>query len=360
MKSTLFFSAIGALAVSSTATPSFAQAGDGVLPNVDINEIRIDQPGGDSDEYFELTGAPNTSLDGLTYIVIGDGAGGSGTIEAVVDLTGNAINANGFFLVAEGTFSLTTTVDLTTNVNFENGDNVTHLLLDGFTGANGDDLDTDDDGTLDVTPWNAIISGVALIEEANPPMGTEFHYGNLPGTTIVGPDGSFVPAHPVLCDGDWRFGSFTAIGGDDTPGAENFCPAETSTFCTALPNSFSATGSTLALDSVSGGSIAANDSSLVVNDTPDQFGLFVQSSSTMAPFTITNGGNLCLGFPDLQRLTAPIMANMNTASYALDFAGTGAESSTTAGMTMYYQWYHRDSTPTPENLSEGLAITWIN
>ena len=40
-----------------------------------INEIRIDQPGTDNDEYFELLGEPNASLDGLTYIVIGDGVG---------------------------------------------------------------------------------------------------------------------------------------------------------------------------------------------------------------------------------------------------------------------------------------------
>ena len=53
---------------------------------VSINEIRIDQPSTDIDEYFELAGSAGTSLTGMTYLVIGDGSGGSGTIEAVVDL----------------------------------------------------------------------------------------------------------------------------------------------------------------------------------------------------------------------------------------------------------------------------------
>jgi hypothetical protein len=80
--------------------------------------------------------------------VIGDGSGGSGTVEAIVSLDGKVIGANGFFLAAESSFSLGT-ANLTTSLNFENSENVTHLLVSNFTGANGDDLDTDDDGLLD-------------------------------------------------------------------------------------------------------------------------------------------------------------------------------------------------------------------
>ena len=92
--------------------------------------------------------------------------------EAVVDLAGQVIPASGYFVAAEGTFTLGT-ADLVANLNFENGDNVTHMLVSGFSGANGDDLDTDDDGVLDVTPWSEVVDLVALLEEANPPSGTE-------------------------------------------------------------------------------------------------------------------------------------------------------------------------------------------
>ena len=174
-----------------------------------INEIRIDQPGTDVDEYFELAGAAGTSLDGLTYVVIGDGAGGSGVIEAVVDLTGNSIGASGFFVAAEPTFTLGVP-DLVTNLNFENSDNVTHLLVTGFSGAPGDDLDDDDDCVLDSTPWTSVVDSIALIEEENPPGGTECHYG--PPT--VGPDGPFVPGHVYRCHpaGLWTIGSFSTNG----------------------------------------------------------------------------------------------------------------------------------------------------
>jgi len=188
-----------------------------IVPDITINEIRIDQPSSDNDEYFELAGTPTTSLDGLTYLVIGDGTGGSGVIEAVVALTGQSIPADGFFLAAEGTF--TGTPDLTANLNFENSDNVTHMLVMGFTGLDGNDLDTNDDGVLDLTPWSIEVDRIALIEENNPPSGTEYHYG--PPT--VGPDGSNVPRHVYLCPvDDWRIGGYTYVT-DDTPGVANNC-----------------------------------------------------------------------------------------------------------------------------------------
>ncbi len=179
---------------------------------VDINELRIDQPGSDNDEYFELAGSAGTSLDGLTYLVIGDGAGGSGVIEAVVDLAGQSIPADGFFLTAESSFTLGTP-DLTAFLNFENSDNVTHLLVQGFTGSNGDDLDTNDDGTLDSEPWSQLVDCVALIETVGS--------GDLTYcATTVGPDGSFVPGHVFRCDAGFQIGGFS-LGTDDTPGSFN-------------------------------------------------------------------------------------------------------------------------------------------
>ncbi|MEM7352601.1 MAG: hypothetical protein AAF657_17505 [Acidobacteriota bacterium] len=185
-----------------------------------INEIRIDQPGDDDDEYFELSGTPSSSLDGFTYLVIGDGAGGSGVIEEVTDLTGQSLSAGGFFVAAEGTFSLAT-ADLTTSLNFENSDNVTHLLVSGFSGSDGQDLDTDDDGTLDVTPWTQVDDCLALIENAG---AGELTYC----ATTLGPDDTFVPGHPILCPGGWEIGAFTPLGADDTPGTANACTGVTS------------------------------------------------------------------------------------------------------------------------------------
>ncbi|MGH3650166.1 MAG: ExeM/NucH family extracellular endonuclease, partial [Acidimicrobiia bacterium] len=195
-------------------TTAVLAAGSGTT----INEIRIDQGGGDDDEYFELSGEPNVSLGGLTYVVIGDGSGGSGVIEEMESLDGLSLDADGFFVGAEDSFTLGD-ADLVANLNFENSDNVTHLLVDGFTGSNGDDLDTDDDGVLDVEPWANIVDSVSVVETFDFDDGDRIY-----GDATVGPDGSFVPGHAYDCDAfGWLIGAFAPLGRTDTPGAANDC-----------------------------------------------------------------------------------------------------------------------------------------
>jgi predicted nucleic acid-binding Zn-ribbon protein len=200
---------------------------------VTINEIRIDQgPSSEDDaqEYFELAGAPGTSLDGLTYLVIGDGPPGTGTgtgaIEAVVDLSGYFIPASGYFVAAEDTFTLGPPDLIVDVLNFEDSDNVTHLLVSNFTGSMDQDLDFGDtgDGELDITPWDPIVDHLALIEEENPPNATEWYYLFPPTYTLtVGPlPLDTVPSHAFLCPGGW-VGKLNPIVGNDTPGAANNC-----------------------------------------------------------------------------------------------------------------------------------------
>ena len=187
---------------------------------VTMSEIRIDQGGTDYDEYFELCGYGGESLNGLTYIVIGDGAEelGSGVIESVTDLTGYMIPVGCYFLAVESTWTGTCggTPDLVTTLDFENSDNVTHMLVSGFTGALGDDIDIDDDGNIDNAPWDAVIDCVSLVEALVPEF-TEWYYCG----DILGPDGSYVPAHAVVCDGYWNIGQFTFCEWD-TPGESNY------------------------------------------------------------------------------------------------------------------------------------------
>ncbi|MCH8881510.1 MAG: hypothetical protein IID34_16720, partial [Planctomycetes bacterium] len=212
---------IGSFGTGGDDTPG-AQNIDCVVEAVEINELRIDQSGSDVDEYFELTGEAGASLDGLTYIVIGDNSDGdSGIIEAVIDLTGSSIGSSGFFVAAEDSdLPGGGTVDLIANISFENSDNVTHMVVFGFTGEGGEDVDTDNDGVIDNPQWSSIVSCISLVE--TPDSGDLIYC-----EATVGPDGNFVPAQAYRCnpDGDWTVGAFS-LGVTDTPGAQNLdCPA---------------------------------------------------------------------------------------------------------------------------------------
>ena len=99
---------------------------------------------------------------GAPVLVIGDGnlIDSSGVIEYVLDLGLQTIPGDGFFLVAEATFTLGgVTPDLLASLNFENSDNVTHMLVTGFTGVSADVIER---LALDVPGTRVALHGVPL------------------------------------------------------------------------------------------------------------------------------------------------------------------------------------------------------
>ncbi|MCI0364285.1 MAG: lamin tail domain-containing protein [Phycisphaerales bacterium] len=206
-------------------------------PGLRINELRIDQTGTDLDEYVELKGTPGTSLDGLSLLIIGDGNGLSGVIEFAISLHGLSIPADGHFLIAENSFSLAPSqvnLNAGTALNMENGDNVTYVLVTNSTGTNGQDLDVDDNGVLDVTPWLITVDAVGVIDDVitQPlPPNNEHAYGvSLGFVDVVIEPVEFNPGHLYRCEtsGTWTAGEFNPFiaGATDTAGVLNLpCPA---------------------------------------------------------------------------------------------------------------------------------------
>ena len=112
-----------------------------------LNEFSASTTGTDV-EYVELFGDANTDYSAYTILEIeGDSTSATGTVDEVIAV--GTTDANGFWLG-----------DLAAN-SLENG-TLSLLLVENFTGTAGDDLDTDDDGVLDVTPWTAIADAVSV------------------------------------------------------------------------------------------------------------------------------------------------------------------------------------------------------
>ncbi len=199
-------------------TPGAANDPCGIVeaPEVFINEVRGNKSGDETD-FFEIQGEAGTSLDGLSILVI-SGDFEPGTIDNVVDLTGSSIPADGFFVTmnsaAASDYGITP--DLVSGFS-SFGSPATYLIVSDFSGAQGTDLDTNNDGVLDTVPWSAIVDSVSLTDGSG-----DVNYSDV----VVGPDGSFPPAGAFRC-GDAPTGVFDnnqldfGSNAADTPGLSN-------------------------------------------------------------------------------------------------------------------------------------------
>lgn len=112
-----------------------------------INEFVFNHTGTDTHEFVEIFGAADTDYSELTLLEIeGDGSS-AGIVDGVFPL--GTTDANGFW----------TTGFLSNEI--ENG-SVTLLLVEAFSGATGDDLDAENDGVLESTPWTEVLDAVAV------------------------------------------------------------------------------------------------------------------------------------------------------------------------------------------------------
>jgi hypothetical protein len=205
---------------------SIQEATTAAPPNVQINELGISDTGIDA-EFFELFGASGTSLDN-TYLIgihANDSTGDpdrTGKVQFVLDLSANTIQADGFFTgsspQADATYTFTSDYAFA-DETFDNASTTYALVYNpaGILLAAGDDLDTNDDGTLDIVPWTDVVDTVAQTED----LGTEIFYFGAP---VVGPDESFLPAGAYRCPDGGTFDpgnilSFTPENG--TPDSTN-------------------------------------------------------------------------------------------------------------------------------------------
>ena len=131
-----------ALLVTMAAAGSVGAADEPLL-----NEFVANHTGTDTHEYVEVVGPAGSDLSALTVLQIEGDGNGAGTIDSAFPV--GTTDADGYWWTGA------------LDNDIENG-TISLLLVEGFRGAVGDDLDGDDDGTLDVTPWDRVVDSVAV------------------------------------------------------------------------------------------------------------------------------------------------------------------------------------------------------
>jgi hypothetical protein len=173
-----------------------------------INEVLTNPNGSDTgNEYFELRGTPSLSLSGYYLLSLeGGGTTARGDINQFFDLGAFSIGANGFLFARQASSPYTTiasgasvientggtgwglTVGSTighsgdgTQVDLENGSTTILLITRGAGAAPllSDDLDTDDNGLLDLPAGWSIVDSVGIIDGAATQAATDFTYGAI-------------------------------------------------------------------------------------------------------------------------------------------------------------------------------------
>ncbi len=178
-----------------------------------ITEVVFDHAGTDTHEFIEVYASPGASLASYTLVEL-DGAAGGDPGKILHVFTPTTANDAGFW----STGYLTSTLERPA---------FTVLLVSGFTGTVGQDLDLEDDGVLDVTPWSSVLDGVAFSDGSAgsrtydaPALGPAFDGG----ATAPGGASRFPYWRDTNATTDWKRNDFD---GDGLPGfAGSLAPGE--------------------------------------------------------------------------------------------------------------------------------------
>jgi predicted extracellular nuclease/2',3'-cyclic-nucleotide 2'-phosphodiesterase (5'-nucleotidase family) len=173
-----------------------------ITPAPVINEFVFNHTGTDTQEFVEVLAAPLADLSEFYLLQVeGDNSGtAAGVIDSVHRL--GAANASGYW-----------TTGFLSDV-FENG-TATLLLVRGFTGAVGDDLDTNNDGVLDAAPWQSVIDAVAVTDGGSTDRAyTTFTLGTAFSGGSFAPGGASRIANGVDTNAaaDWKLNDFDGEG----------------------------------------------------------------------------------------------------------------------------------------------------
>lgn len=218
-----------------------------------INELNFDpaqspDPNANNEEYIELISENRgiTGMNDLTLLIIDAAAPGLGQISEAISLSGLSTGPNGLCLIGDAYDNGTpygSEVSVLTNredpSGYDAGDlgrdreGFAVLVVRGFSGTRGQDLDPDDDGDYDTKPWTEISDGVGIgaatdadVTALTPPPGLRMiarHHADFRRTAAAWHGGDFAETGSMVAWGNVRFGvSYTSAA---SPGRWNHTAA---------------------------------------------------------------------------------------------------------------------------------------
>jgi len=215
-----------------------------------INEFVANNTGSDSGAFVEVFGDPSTDYSAFTVLEIEGDSSGAGVIDAVLPV--GTTNAGGYWIDPE---------------DMENG-TITILLVENFSGSKGDDLDTDNDGTFDSTPWTRIVDDVATTDGggSDQTYSTTVLAAFFDGNPYGAGGASRIPnGTDTDTTGDWVRNDFDGFGLPGFPGspalgeAEN-TPDAVNALISVLTDPFGVCGDAATLiHDIQGGGLASSD-----------------------------------------------------------------------------------------------------
>lgn len=148
---------------------TFAMAGmtTSVSHAISINEFRVNSLDLSGKQYIELLGDPGETLENLSLVIIGPGGLlnlNQGLVRDVIPIPNQALPLdNPLWVVGDPTMDLGL-ANLLRNLNFPLGASSTIMLVRNAVATIGQDLDTNNDGVLDLPLGSEILDSVGLVE----------------------------------------------------------------------------------------------------------------------------------------------------------------------------------------------------
>ena len=164
-----------------------------------INEALLNVPDGADNgfEFVEIKGSASETVNNVWLIEIDSNGTTNGAILNAVNLTSaGTVGTNGLLLIRDAATALVPAADGTTTVKVQDfspdleNNTTTLALVTNFTGTVGQDLDTNNDGTIDVTlPWSSTLDAVTNQDSA----GGDFPHADDLGGTVIPVNASYSP-----------------------------------------------------------------------------------------------------------------------------------------------------------------------